>query len=157
MQRGWKPLLHIAEPAFFLEKVEKDEATEEFFGEVADGFVSAGLGFGGVGGGDLEALAGVGGAFGGEEFAEKVLVVLVVFVEEFFGEFFDREGIFEVLEGEVFSFLLNFGEAFGGGFAGFVGAEEEGEALGSGLFLSMGGVLAGFEGSDVGVVEDNLV
>ncbi len=73
MLKGCKPLLRIVavEPAFFLEEDEEDEAAEEFLGEVADGFVSLGLGFGEVFSGNGEAGATIGNALWESRSARK--------------------------------------------------------------------------------------
>ena len=133
-----------AEPAFFLDEVEEDDAAEELFDVVADGFLLAVAGFGGGGGtgGAGEVLAHGGIA---HHEVDKAGIVGFVAGEELAGEGFDGEGAAEVVDVE-----LHFGvsgaavdegaEVFGGGAAGLPGAEEEGEAAGIGA----GGGIVGF-------------
>ena len=139
-----------AEPFLALEELEEDEAAEEFFDEVADGFVGLVLGGGIVLVGDGEGAAGGGGVFRAEQVGDEFLVVFLVGFEEFFGEALDGEGVLELGEGEVGALLGDGFEATGGGAAGFVLAEEEGEAARggfvgiecAGLFVD-GGALGG--------------
>ena len=135
-----------AEPAFFLDEVEEDDAAEEFFDVVADGFLLAVAGFGGVGGtgGAGEVLAHGGIA---HHEVDKAGIVGFVAGEELAGEGFDGEGAAEVVDVE-----LHFGvggaavdegaEVFGRGAAGLPGAEEEGEAASGGAGRGVVGFVA---------------
>ena len=126
-------MCRCVEPAFFLEEGEEDEATEEFLGEVADGFVRLGLSFWEGLGGNGEAGAAVGSARWGEQLGEEGGVVLLVFCEELLGQFLDGEGFFDIGEGDISAFSDDFCEPTGSGAARFISSEKESEAPGRGF------------------------
>ena len=123
-----------AEPALLLHEVEEDDAAEEFFDVVADGFFLAFAGFGGVGG---TVGAGEVGAHGGvvHHEVDEAIVVLFVAVEELAREGFDGEGLAEVVDVEEHlgvggAAVDEFAEVFGRRATSLPRTEEESEALG---------------------------
>ena len=135
-----------AEPPLLLEEVEKDDAPEELFDVVANGFLLAVTGFGGVGGlrGAGEVLAHGGIA---HHEVDKRLVVGFVAGEELAGEGFDREGLAQIVDvefgiGVVGAPIDEPPEVFGRGATGLPGAEEEGEAASGGAGRGVVGFVA---------------
>ena len=120
------------EPAFLLQEVEEDEATEEFFDEVADGLegavaVFAVLPF------EVDAEDGCRGVAFQQVQAEGGVVLLVA-VEEFLADRLDIECGDNVLQRGLRAFYPENGEAVARSAARLAGAEDVGEAAGGRLF-----------------------
>ena len=122
-----------AEPAFFLEEGEKDEAAEEGFDEVADRFVGlAGLVVV-IDFGDLEEFAGVVDFIGGEKVADEDEIMFLVAFKKLLAEGFYRESEFQIPEGEIGVLLGEIVEPVGGIERLAIFAQKEGVALRGGL------------------------
>ena len=118
--------------------MQKDEAAEEFFDEVAEALVALLVVAEGTPADDVGQAA---------EVEAEGLVAGLVFGEELIGEFFDGEGVDEIGDGGGLAGERE--KALGGGGAGFTRAEDVGEALRMGLAGGEGAV-----GLDAGLAGD---